>query len=67
MKQPLIDQAFDGSDDESLVEAEIVSQQDDQESQLNERRGIVRLIRELDRLEPRTQSTLDWIRSRLGI
>ena len=67
MKQPVIDQAFDGSDDESLIEAEIVSQHDDQQSRMNERRGIVRLIRELDRLEPRTQSTLEWIRSRLGI
>lgn len=67
MQQPLIDQAFDGSDSELYVDAEIVSQEDDQQARINERRGIVRLIRDLDRIEPRTLSTLEWIRSRLGI
>jgi hypothetical protein len=67
MQQPLIDQAFDETDSELYVDAEIVAQEDDQQARINERRGIVRLIRELDRIEPRTLSTLEWIRSRLGI
>lgn len=67
MQQPLIDQAFDEPDSELYIDAEIVAEEDDQQARINERRGIVRLIRELDRTEPRTQSTLEWIRSRLGI
>jgi hypothetical protein len=67
MQQPLIDHAFDETDSELYVDAEIVAQEDDQQARINERRGIVRLIRELDRIEPRTLSTLEWIRSRLGI
>jgi len=67
MQQPLIDQAFDETDSELYVDAEIVAEEDDQQARINERRGIVRLIRELDRIEPRTLSTLEWIRSRLGI
>ena len=67
MQQPLIDQAFDELDSELYINAEIVAQEDDQQARIDERRGIVRLIRDLDRTEPRTQSTLEWIRSRLGI
>ena len=67
MQQPLIDQAFDEPDNELYIDAEIVAEEDDQQARINERRGIVRLIRELDRTEPRSQSTLEWIRSRLGI
>lgn len=73
MSQPLMAQAFDGSVDESFVQAELVPQPepisdgDDWQARIKERRGIVRLIRELDRLEPRPGSTLDWIRTRLGI
>jgi hypothetical protein len=67
MQQPLIDQAFDEPNSDLYIDAEIVAEEDNQQARINERRGIVRLIRELDRTEPRTQSTLEWIRSRLGI
>lgn len=67
MSQPVIDEAIDGNDNESLVDAEIVSDEDNMQARIMERRGIVRLIRELDRMEPRSVSALDWIRARLGI
>ena len=69
MSQPVIDEAIDAGDiedSESLVEAELVDD-DDNSSRMMERRGIVRLIRDLDRLEPRPLSALSWIRARLGI
>ena len=71
MGQPLIDEAIEGkspSDEEpgaciSKTSADLVSS----ELSLEERRNVVRLLRNSEESSPRSLSPLGWLRSRFGI
>ena len=74
MDQPLIDQAIEGNsptDEEpgakSVDDPMNSSNESSSELSIEERRGIVRLMRESEESTLRGLSPLGWIRSRLGI
>lgn len=58
MEQPVIGQAIEGQAATESVDTEL---------SMDERRGIVRLLRESDEANLRGLSPLGWLRSRLGI
>jgi len=71
MGQPLIDEAIEGkspSDEEPGAGPSLNStSSDSNELSLEERRNIVRLLRDLEDASLRSLSPLGWLRSRLGI
>ncbi len=71
MGQPVIDEAIEGNppeDEEPEAARENPSaEQANSDPSLEERRRIVRLMRELDESTPRSLSPIGWLRSRLGI
>jgi hypothetical protein len=71
MGQPVIDQAIEGNlpadeEPEAVVENR-TAEQVNSEPSLEERRRIVRLMRDLDESTPRALSPIGWLRSRLGL
>ena len=71
MGQPVIDEAIEGvspADEEPEAAGEYPSSdRSNSEPSLEERRRIVRLMRELDESTPRSLSPIGWLRSRLGL
>lgn len=68
MGQPVIDEAIEGvSPTDEEPEAAGENPSTDSEPSLEERRRIVRLMRELDESTPRSLSPIGWLRSRLGL
>jgi hypothetical protein len=74
MNQPLVDEAISGGDLEMGGQSDLSQSQTDRSGTdeasdltLDERRGIVRLLRESDESTLRSLSPLGWLRSRLGI
>ena len=70
MGQPVIDEAIEGNlpaDEEPEAAGQNLSdEQASSDPSLEERRRIVRLMRELDESTPRSLSPIGWLRSRLG-
>lgn len=74
MKQPVIDEAIDGSSTRCITPAlsqvervSTLSIQIDSEPSLDERRNVVRVLMESEEESSQRLSPIGWIRSRLGI